>query len=113
MEMQSAGSSALAERQAFYRRIGSSHLAPLWEVLGALVPRAPTSPIAPAHWRYADIRDYVMEAGTLITAKEAERRVLVLENQHAPLRFLRRDEPAGFHHVVADIGIAPVRRHDR
>jgi gentisate 1,2-dioxygenase len=31
-------------------------------------------------WRYDEIRPFIMEAGRLITAKEAERRVLILEN---------------------------------
>ena len=34
----------------------------------------------PALWRYAELREQVMEAGRLITAEEAERRVLILEN---------------------------------
>jgi gentisate 1,2-dioxygenase len=34
----------------------------------------------PAHWQYGDVRSYLMESGELITAAEAERRVLVLEN---------------------------------
>ncbi|WP_020653874.1 gentisate 1,2-dioxygenase [Massilia niastensis] len=67
-------------RQEFYQRIDAQHMTPLWEVLGALVPKAPTSPLQPALWRYADVRGHVMEAGRLITAAEAERRVLVLEN---------------------------------
>jgi gentisate 1,2-dioxygenase len=67
-------------RRAFYARIGRLHMTPLWEVLGALVPPAPTSPVAPALWRYAEVREHVMEAGRLITAEEAERRVLILEN---------------------------------
>jgi gentisate 1,2-dioxygenase len=67
-------------RQEFYQRIDQHHMTPLWEVLGALVPKAPTSPLKAALWRYADVRGHVMEAGRLITAAEAERRVLVLEN---------------------------------
>ena len=67
-------------RQDFYRRIDQQNMTPLWEVLGALVPKAPNSPLKAAHWRYADVRERVMEAGRLITAAEAERRVLVLEN---------------------------------
>jgi len=67
-------------RQDFYRRIDQQNMTPLWEVLGALVPKAPNSPLKAAHWRYADVRERVMEAGHLITAAEAERRVLVLEN---------------------------------
>jgi gentisate 1,2-dioxygenase len=68
------------ERGAFYTRIDKLGLTPLWEVLGALVPPQPTSPVAPVHFRYDAIRPHVMEAGRLITAEEAERRVLVLEN---------------------------------
>jgi gentisate 1,2-dioxygenase len=67
-------------RQEFYQRIDKHHMTPLWEVLGALVPKAPASPLQAALWRYAEVRDHVMEAGRLITAAEAERRVLVLEN---------------------------------
>jgi gentisate 1,2-dioxygenase len=76
----SAQESAKERRTEFYRRISKQHLTPLWEVLGALVPRTPASPVAPALWRYAEVREHVMEAGRLISADEAERRVLVLEN---------------------------------
>ncbi len=69
-----------AERKAFYQRIDREHLSPLWEVLGDLVPQTPRTPCVPALWRYAIVRPYLLEAGALITAKEAERRVLVLEN---------------------------------
>ena len=68
------------ERKAFYARIDRDNFAPLWEVLGNLVPRRPATPCVPAHWRYPQARAYLMEAGKLITAREAERRVLVLEN---------------------------------
>ncbi|NIR31349.1 MAG: gentisate 1,2-dioxygenase [Gammaproteobacteria bacterium] len=68
------------ERKAFYQRIDSHDLAPLWEVLHGLISPEPRSPCAPALWRYRDIRPFVMESGELITAAEAERRVLVLEN---------------------------------
>ncbi|MEO8836122.1 MAG: gentisate 1,2-dioxygenase [Caldimonas sp.] len=68
------------ERADFYARIDALGMTPLWEVLGALVPPRPTSPVAPAHWRYDALREHVLEAGGLITAEEAERRVLVLEN---------------------------------
>ena len=69
-----------AERQGFYARIDQHDMTPLWEVLGSLVIPQPDSPCVAAHWRYDAIRDYLLEAGRLITAKEAERRVLILEN---------------------------------
>ncbi|WP_236025314.1 gentisate 1,2-dioxygenase [Arenibaculum pallidiluteum] len=69
-----------ARRQAFYDRIGPHAMAPLWEVLRGLVPPEPR-PVAKAHvWRWDLVRDCLMEAGRLLTAEEAERRVLVLEN---------------------------------
>ena len=75
-----ASSDGAAARRAFYERISRLGMTPLWEVLGTLVPPQPKSPVAPALWRYASLREHVMEAGRLITAEEAERRVLVLEN---------------------------------
>lgn len=71
---------AQRQRADYYERIGAQHMTPLWEVLGALVPPQPRSPVQAALWRYADLRQSVMEAGRLISAEEAERRVLILEN---------------------------------
>jgi gentisate 1,2-dioxygenase len=67
-------------RRAYYERIARHHMTPLWEVLGALVPPQPASSAVPACWHYAEVRAQVMEAGQLISAAEAERRVLILEN---------------------------------
>ncbi|RJF92260.1 gentisate 1,2-dioxygenase [Noviherbaspirillum saxi] len=69
-----------AERERFYEKIGRDDYAPLWEQLHSLVTKVPTSACRTAHWQYATARAYLDEAGKLITAKEAERRVLILEN---------------------------------
>jgi gentisate 1,2-dioxygenase len=69
-----------AARKSLYERLDRYHTAPLWEVLGKLVTPEPQSACVPAIWRYDEIRPLLIEAGGLITAKEAERRVLVLEN---------------------------------
>jgi gentisate 1,2-dioxygenase len=71
---------AAAARQALYRDMSPQHLTPLWEVLHALVPPQPQSPCVPACWKYRDIRHFLMRAGEVITAEEAVRRVLILEN---------------------------------
>ena len=74
-----------ADRQAFYDRLAPHNLAPLWESLHSLVSRTPTSAAVPAHWDYDGVvRPYIMESGALITAREAERRVLILENPGMP-----------------------------
>ncbi|MGC2972038.1 gentisate 1,2-dioxygenase [Paraburkholderia aspalathi] len=68
------------ERLEFYQRLDGVHAAPLWAVLSQLVRPEPRSRCVPHKWDYAGMRSLLMEAGGLITAKEAERRVLVLEN---------------------------------
>ncbi|MCH9670492.1 MAG: gentisate 1,2-dioxygenase [Gammaproteobacteria bacterium] len=68
------------QRQRYYDDIAAHHMAPLWESLKGLITPTPRSACVPWVWRYEDIRASVMKAGEVITAKEAERRVLVLEN---------------------------------
>src|SRR5437763_1791896 len=68
------------ERREFYTRLDKKNTAPLWESLAKLVPVEPRPACVPAVWQYGEIRELLLEAGRLITAKEAERRVLVLEN---------------------------------
>src|SRR5215831_21378482 len=69
-----------SDRRAFYERIGRANLTPLWEVLHALVPAMPAAACVPALWKYAELRPFLLESGRLISAEEAVRRVLVLEN---------------------------------
>lgn len=68
------------QRQQLYRDMDPHHLTPLWEVLHALVPQRPATPCVPALWKYADVRPFLLRAGEAITAEEAVRRVLILEN---------------------------------
>jgi gentisate 1,2-dioxygenase len=67
-------------RQAYYDKISKYDMAPLWEVLRGLVTKEPVSKCVPALWKFADAKKFVLEAGDVITAEEAERRVLILEN---------------------------------
>lgn len=69
-----------SQRSGFYERIDPLGLAPLWERLKGLVPREPVPAGVPFHWSYARVRPYVLEAAEHISAEEAERRVLLLEN---------------------------------
>lgn len=69
-----------AKREEFYARIGKQDLAPLWEVLRGLLPSEPKSKAVAHKWDYAQLRPMLLEAGALLTAEEAERRVLVMEN---------------------------------
>ena len=84
MQDQAISADVKATRKDFYAKIGKQSHAPLWEVLKGLVPEHPTSKFAPHVWKYADSRPLLLEAGKLLTAEEAERRVLVLENPSMP-----------------------------
>jgi gentisate 1,2-dioxygenase len=68
------------ERQAFYDKITPANLAPLWEQLHSLVTPEPVTKVRPALWRYREVRPHLMQSGSLITAQEATRRVLMLMN---------------------------------
>jgi gentisate 1,2-dioxygenase len=69
-----------SQREAFYARIDGFHMAPLWTRLKALVPREPSASAVACRWRYDQVRPYLLESAEHISAREAERRVLILEN---------------------------------
>jgi gentisate 1,2-dioxygenase len=68
------------EREAFYSKLATRNMEPLWEVFASRFPPKPRPQMVPALWRYDEMRPLLMEAGSLLTPEEAERRVLVLEN---------------------------------
>src|SRR5438445_8068511 len=69
-----------AMRGAYYERIAKHDMTPLWKVMKNVVTKEPVTRCRPVIWHYSDIKRLVMESGALITAEEAERRVLILEN---------------------------------
>jgi gentisate 1,2-dioxygenase len=71
-------------RQALYAQMRPHGLTPLWEVLHALVPPEPAVRTLCAHWPWSDVEPFLDAAGRLITAEEAVRRVLILENPGWP-----------------------------
>jgi gentisate 1,2-dioxygenase len=73
-----------SDRADFTTRIAARNLRPLWEVLDDLVPPAPRPAARATLWRYDDVRPAIVESGRLITAMEAVRRVLILENPGLP-----------------------------
>lgn len=71
-------------RQEYYEEIGKLELRPLWAVLGAIFTREPTTRVVPFLWRWAECYPQLMRAAELVTAEEAERRVLYLTNPGLP-----------------------------
>lgn len=100
------------ELQQLYQRLAEHDMAPLWERLSVLVAKSPVTPALPAIWDYEHVvRPYLMECGNLISAEEAERRVLILENPGL------RGKGSVTHSLYAGVQlilpgeIAPLHRH--
>ena len=101
------------EREAFYRKIDGENMTALWTVMSDLITPEPKSACRPHLWKFDAVRAFMMEAGQLITAKEAERRVLILENPG--LRGQSRITTslyAGIQMVIPG-DIAPAHRHSQ
>lgn len=101
------------ERDAFYKKIDGENLTALWTVLGALVTPQPKSACRPHLWRFDAIKAYMLEAGKLITAKEAERRVLILENPGLRGQSKITTSLYGGVQLVMPGEVAPAHRHSQ
>jgi gentisate 1,2-dioxygenase len=65
----------------------------------------------PAHWQYEQIRPFIMRSGDVITAEEAVRRVLILENPALPgLSSITQSLYAGLQLIMPG-EVAPSHRH--
>ena len=98
-------------RREYYDRIAGLNLKPLWEELANLVPALPSTDALPAIWRYAEVRPFLMESGRLITAKEAERRVLILENPGLPGQHTTTATMYAGLQLILPGEVAPAHRH--
>jgi len=95
----------------FYQRVNARHAAPLWEVLAGLVTPEPRPVCEPALWRYTEMRELLVEAGGFISARDAERRVLVLENPKMSGMSRATDSLYAGLQLVLPGEIAPSHRH--
>lgn len=68
------------ERKKFYEDIDGGSYAALWTVLANIITPEPRSDCVAHLWHFEEAKSHLLKAGGLITAKEAERRVLILEN---------------------------------
>ena len=95
----------------FRERLRRHDMAPHWDVMAQLVTREPRTPCVAAFWRFDAVRPLIMEAGDIITAREAERRVLVLENPGMPgMSRVTRSLYAGLQLILPG-EVAPSHRH--
>jgi gentisate 1,2-dioxygenase len=97
-----------SERVRFSKEIAALNMKPLWERVMRLKPGTAA---LPSIWRWEEVRPLLMHACEVITAKEAERRVLMLENPAlAGTTFITTTLYAGLQAILPG-EIAPTHRH--
>ncbi|HEV3422877.1 MAG TPA: gentisate 1,2-dioxygenase [Paraburkholderia sp.] len=99
------------QRVAYYGQIAQQKLSPLWESLHNLVPKQPKPQALAAIWKYAQVRNLVLQSGSLISAEEAVRRVLVLENPGLPGKSSMTPNLYAGLQLILPGEIAPSHRH--
>lgn len=92
------------------QRYDDLNVSPLWDVMHQMVPPRPNPKAAPTEWHYEDMRPELMKAAEIVSAEEAERRVLILVNEtmKAPCT---TDTIYGGLQIVLPGEIAPAHRH--
>ena len=100
-----------AMREEYYQRIAKHGMTPLWKVMNSVVTKEPVTRCAPVIWHYDDIKRLVMESGGLITAEEAERRVLILENPGMPGELRATNTLFAGVQMILPGEVAPAHRH--
>jgi len=98
-------------RVDFYERASEENLAPLWKVLAGLVAPLPRPKATPYRWRFSEVRPYLMEACSLISTEEAERRVLILENPSLRTQSRVCDSLFAGLQIILPNEVAPAHRH--
>lgn len=93
------------------QRLDSDNMAPLWEVLRGLTPREPRQVIDPVVWRAETIRANMAIACESISAEDAERRVLVLENPRLRGRSMATNALYAGIQMILPGETAPSHRH--
>ncbi|WP_011579401.1 MULTISPECIES: gentisate 1,2-dioxygenase [Chelativorans] len=99
--------------QSYIDAVEAQALAPLWGRLRGLVPTEP-KPQAEAHlWDFDALKPHILEAGRLVTAKEAERRVLILENPALKGTSRIADSVFAGFQIILPGEVAPSHRHSQ
>ena len=91
--------------------LDGDNMAPLWEVLRGLTPREPRQVIDPIVWRAETIRANMAVACESISAEDAERRVLVLENPRLRGRSMATNSLYAGIQMILPGETAPSHRH--
>lgn len=99
--------------QSYVDAVEADALAPLWGRLRGLVPTEPQPQAQPHLWDFDALKPHILEAGRIVTAKEAERRVLILENPALKGTSRVADSIFAGFQIILPGEVAPSHRHSQ
>ncbi|PPR61266.1 MAG: Gentisate 1,2-dioxygenase [Alphaproteobacteria bacterium MarineAlpha3_Bin7] len=99
------------DRLDYYAEIKKSGMAPLWENLHHMLTPEPKVKSLPHHWEYSSVRKLLLNSANLISAAEAERRVLMLENPGLPGNCSITESLFAGLQLIMPGEVAPAHRH--
>src|SRR6476620_4121147 len=70
----------LTDADQYNAAVKPLNLTPAWLVMPIYAPDTPQSKCRPTAWSYKQIRPYLIEGSKIISAKQAERRALLMHN---------------------------------
>ncbi|CDK26259.1 unnamed protein product [Kuraishia capsulata CBS 1993] len=88
--------------QSFLKSLEGKNVEPLWKVMNQLIPELPVPKAVPNIWRFNEIRPLLIDAGEIVSAEDADRRVLMLINpalREAPMCKTTDTLYAGLQHI--------------
>ncbi|KAJ5811770.1 C6 transcription factor [Penicillium riverlandense] len=94
----------------FLAAVAAKHSAPLWTVLSKMVPPHPNPKASAEEWKFDELKPLLMEAGRIVGAEEADRRVLMLVNPSMEAPYTTDTIYAGLQLILPG-ETAPAHRH--
>ena len=94
----------------YFAQLETKNVTPLWTAMDRMVPPHPNPKATPTFWDYSVMRPALMDAAEIVSAEEAERRVLVLVNESMAAPYTTDTIYAGLQ-IVLPQETAPAHRH--
>jgi gentisate 1,2-dioxygenase len=110
-ESKSSTGTVPIEHQEYYAQLESLQMGPLWAILRNTLTKEPRIREVPYLWAWDIVRPQLLHAGQLVTAAEAERRVLMFLNPGNPAKIGATATLYAAMQLILPGEAAPAHRH--